>query len=184
MNIFRKMSWFHLFPFLFAAYPIFALSSNNLIYVQYSSFIRSLLIVEAVTLLLYAICTLITRDMSKAGLLTTALLLAFFSYGQLYLVINSHFPDLIRHRYLILLMAILVLAIFILVIKARSPGKLLLQYLTITSIILLAISAYPTIRQGIVNRLAVQKAQQEKELTAIPDGNLIRPDIYLIILDS
>ena len=180
----RKLKLIDIFPFLFAAYPVLALSSSNLIYVRYSSFIRSLIVVEMATVLIFALCTLITRNIGKGGLLATAILLVFFSYGHLYQIFDSILPGVFRHRHLFILMMIILSGIFLLVIKAKTPPKLLLQYFTVTSIILFVFSAYPTIRNSALNQIAINNAKKQQVAAINQSENMIKPDIYLIILDS
>ena len=142
------------------------------------------MIAEAATLVIYALCTLITKNIGKGGLLATAILLVFFSYGHLYQIINGILPGVFRHRYLIILMMIILTGISLLVIKAKNPTKLLLQYFTVTSIILFVFSAYPTIRNSALNLIAINKARKQQVLAINQTENMIKPDIYLIILDS
>lgn len=184
MKMIRKLKPINLFPFLFAAYPVLALSSSNLIYVRYSSFIRSLIVVEVATILIFALCTLVTRNIGKGGLLATALLLVFFSYGHLYQIFDGILPGVFRHRYLIIVMMIILSGIFFLVFKAKSPPKLLLQYFTVTSILLFAFSAYPTIRNSIQTQIALNKAKKQQVAAINQSENMVKPDIYLIIVDS
>src|SRR5918996_1499607 len=83
------MQGFPLHPFVFAIYPILALLAFNISQVGFSSGLRPLLcsvfVAGFLTLAFYAIF----RDWKRAALISTILLLLFYSYGHVYLLLKG-----------------------------------------------------------------------------------------------
>ncbi len=73
--------WYILFA---AAYPILSLLANNITEVRYSAGIPALLLAIASGLLLAGLLRLAYRDWHRAAFASVALLLLFFTYGQVY----------------------------------------------------------------------------------------------------
>jgi hypothetical protein len=107
LRINQKRSWFQSFPlhpFLFAVYPIVALLAFNISEVDFSSGFRPLLLSILLAGLLILVPYWIYRDWRRTALISTILLLLFFSYGQVYILlkgINLNGLYLFRHRTLI-----------------------------------------------------------------------------------
>ena len=101
----------NIYPFLLAGYPILALRNQNLIYVNFTSIVRSLLLSFLITAILFLFLRLITRDWDKAGLITALIITLLFSYGHLYTQFEQIFNGLIRHRYLVIIFFLLLLLI-------------------------------------------------------------------------
>src|SRR5688500_13021617 len=72
-------------PLLFAAFPILYLYAHNIQEgVSVGDLLRSLAVVLGATALLFGGAMLLLRDVRKAGLAVSALVLLFFSYGHVY----------------------------------------------------------------------------------------------------
>jgi hypothetical protein len=69
------------------------------------------------------------------------------------------------------------------IIRAKSISKLLVSFLTTTSIILVLISIISPIKYSITNAISISKNKKTVVINT-QIQNLPRPDIYLIILDS
>lgn len=107
LSISRKLSWlqsFPLHPFLFAVYPIVALLAFNISELEFSSGFRPLLFSILFASLLISVSYWIYRDWRRTALISTILLILFFSYGHVYILlkgINVNGSYLVRHRTLI-----------------------------------------------------------------------------------
>src|SRR5215211_3353448 len=103
----KKQSWLQIFPlhpFVFAVYPILALLAFNISEVDFSSGIRPLLSSIFVAGLLILIFYAIVHDWKRAALLSSILLILFYSYGHIYVLlkaVNVSGFYLFRHRTLI-----------------------------------------------------------------------------------
>src|SRR5512135_3722996 len=100
-----KRFFTYLYPFFFALYPILELRNHNITYVGATDLIRPILFSVLLTGLIWIVLRLLLRDWQKAGILTTLLMVAFFTYGQVFIEIESAFGIVIRHRYLVLIYA-------------------------------------------------------------------------------
>src|SRR6266545_3473502 len=91
-------------PFLFAVYPILALLAFNSSEVDLSSGLRPLLLSLVLAGLLILVFYLVYRDWRRTALISTILLILFFSYGHVYLLfkgVNVNGFYLFRHRTLV-----------------------------------------------------------------------------------
>ena len=89
------------YPYLLAYYPVFALRNHNIIYVDLSTILRSLIIVTAGTTVIAVITYLFVRDLRKFGIIVSVIITMFFSYGHLYIQIEDSIGNPIQHRYLL-----------------------------------------------------------------------------------
>ena len=71
-------------PLLIAAYPVIALLAHNIEEIKVVVALRALVLSLLAGILLYAAIKALLKDREKAALLTTLLLILFFSYGQVY----------------------------------------------------------------------------------------------------
>src|ERR1044071_6469039 len=107
LKLSKKQPWlqrFPLYPFLFAIYPILALLAFNISEVDYSSGFRPLVLSILIAGLLVLILYLFYHDWKRAALISTILLILFFSYGHLYLLLKGMEVGgiyLFRHRTLV-----------------------------------------------------------------------------------
>jgi hypothetical protein len=175
---------FYIYPLFFALFPIFSLSSNNTIYVDLASIARSLVFSIVLTVLLFALFLLITRRLYKASLATVLSQILFFSYGHLYIFFEQRAPAVFRHRYAILAFIVLFVVCLGLILRSRRESRSLIQYLFWASLLLAIVSAYPTIQKSIQAGIARKEKAQALFETQQQTNQLVKPDIYLIILDS
>src|ERR671922_273663 len=123
----KKPAWLQVFPFhpfLFAIYPILALLAFNISEVNISSGWRPLWFsVIAMGLLVLAFYA-IFRDWKRAALLSTIILILFYSYGHVYILlkgVNIGGFYLFRHRTLVPLW--IGLAVFLTWWVSRKPFR-------------------------------------------------------------
>ena len=176
-------------PLVFTTYAILALAAFNIQELALDQASRSLVLGAAASLLLLLTAYAVFRDWHKAGVIASALLLFFFSYGHLYAylqrvevvgVILGH------HRYLLPACALLVFLIVVWLLRRRHPLDQATRLLNGLAIVLLAFPLF-TIgrywlelsREGDLNPLTLAP---RSELFA-PEG-IPMPDIYYIILDG
>jgi hypothetical protein len=179
----KRLTFTDSYPFLFSIYPVIALSSINLGYINFNSIFRSLVFTLIITSVLIIFLSLITRSKEKGKLLSTGIILIFFSYGQVYDFLKSKISIPVHHRYLFLFFILLLVLITLFILRTRTVSKSLENFLTTTSIILVVISIIPTIKYSVTN--AISQSKDKKTVVFNSEiQNLPRPDIYLIILDS
>ncbi len=177
----------YLYPFLFAVYPIMALRNINITYVSLASVVRPVLLSLLVTGILWGILRLVVKNQNKAGIITTLIVVSFFSYGHLHITSEKIFGTLIRHRYLSLFFILLILVLSSLVIWKLKETKSIINFLTMTGGILILFTLVQIVQYDLSSYLAGR--QIEKEQASIePSSASIhiqeKPDIYLILLDG
>jgi hypothetical protein len=173
-----------LHPFLLAGYPVLALLVVNIKEVELLVALRPLIL----ALLLAGIVLLLTRwaakDIHKAALITTFLLVLFFSYGHVYDYLKTINQDLARHRYLATAyLAILIVGVWWLLRRVKNFSAFT-ETLNIVGILLIAFSLYQAgaFYVSAAKETGEAEAATELTLTPPPDGEL--PDIYYILLDT
>jgi hypothetical protein len=179
------------FPFhalIMAIFPILALAAANIDQIVWTAPLRSLAVSLGGALLLLVLLTLLLRDLGKAGLLTTWILLLFFSYGHLYLALQqagAWGQAIARHRILIPVYVILLALGVWLIIWVLRRSKSITIWLNIAGLFMLVLPLFTIGRFAILSarsRKAVQ-TQQVSSILTLPEGKT-PPDVYYIILDS
>jgi hypothetical protein len=191
MNRILKFPLFH--PLVFCLYPILSLAVVNLRYVPIADTLRSMAAALILGLCVFALMYVLARKVEKAALLTSVLLLAFFSYGHLYDAIKQVFVTgiLVRHRYLLPIYILLTLSCLILIWKEKPARYGLTVYANVFAFLLLVISIYgfvPNLPQLFNTHPQPHTAAVPLPSTAAGSNGTIGaqkyPDIYYIILDS
>ena len=175
------------YPFLLAIFPILSLLGNNIQEVDPRVALRSSAISLAATLLIYLAARLVLRSWPRAALLTSFLLVLFFSYGHLYHALReipSIGLQLARHRYFIPAYALMALLGFFWIIwKMKQPINATLA-LNLIAVLLIVFPAYQV--TSALLRTSIATEQQSAALSAgelpiqAPEG---MPDVYFIVLD-
>ena len=176
-----------LYPFFFALYPIFELRNYNIAYVDAAALVRPVLLAVLATALLWIIFRLLFRDWQKSGILTTLVMIAFFTYGHVFIEIESITGKLIRHRYLALIYlgVLLLLGIYILW-KAKNPRPLI-NFFTVTGGILIVFSIARSLQHDLSVYQSAQVSNQDQSslIQNVKAASATqKPDIYLILLDA
>jgi hypothetical protein len=113
--------------------------------------------------------------------------IAFFSYGHVFLQIESTFGEMIRHRYLLLIFGGLLLFAIWFIFWRMKNAETLVNFLTVTGALLTVfsvvrsvqhdLSVYQSAREA---RAAMDSYREEASSSHVGE----RPDIYLILLDA
>lgn len=176
-------------PFTFAVFPIVALLSYNITEITSRVALRATVISLILTLLLVLLITLLTRSLQKAALSTTLFLILFFSYGHVYEFLRNNLLfgfSLGRHRYLVVVFGLLLLAGLFWIYRILKDTKISTQTLNVVGILLLIYPAFRIINYSIHTDISEQKitASPASNVMLVPENPKRLPDIYLIVLDS
>lgn len=187
-------------PFLFAIFPIVFLIGHNLKSSQNFSDIASppvilvsVIMVLGFTALLYGVFLFLIKDRHRVGVIISAVLVLFFSYGPVYnLVRDWQIGEAIvgRHRYLLSIWSIGILAVFFILKKARVDFR---QYTARLTIVFSALLVFALFQIGI----GIYRVEKTRESVQshdwidqenVPRGEIgddgTLPDIYYIIADG
>ncbi|HET9587424.1 MAG TPA: hypothetical protein VFO91_01425, partial [Anaerolineales bacterium] len=107
----------------FALYPVLALWSQNIQEVGFGQIVRVAIASLLLSMLLWLASSLILRNRDRAGLVTVVVLIVFFSYGHLYESARGWSFELARHRYLLPLIIIVMIAWAFYVIRIKQVGR-------------------------------------------------------------
>jgi hypothetical protein len=176
-------------PLILVIYPTLALLGNNIKEVHPQVAVRPLVISVAGGLLLFGLLRLLLKNWQRAGLLTSFLLVLFFSYGHVYSMLEKN-PlfglNLGRHRYLVVIYAVLLLVgVWLLLWRVKKYPSVTLM-LNLISLVLLAM---PLVQTGASLWQSAAHQRQTSEVLresspALQPGEAPLPDIYYIILDG
>jgi hypothetical protein len=153
--------------------------------VESAALVRPVILALAITGLIWGMLRFLLRDWQKSGILTSLLVIAFFSYGHVFIQIESAFGFVIRHRHLTLIYAFLLLAVAALIVwKVRRPQGII-NFLTVTGGVLTVFSLVRTLQHDLtVYRSAQRSSTTQSSLIQTVSDRSQKPDIYLIVLDA
>ncbi len=181
---FGKKAILLIYPFLLAYYPIFALRNHNIIYVDLSTILRSLLLVTVGTAIISAIIYLLVRDLEKSSIIVSLIVLLFLSYGHLYIQVEDLLGDPIKHRYLVGAEFLILLLVTLLVLLKDEAARVISQFLAAASLVLLVLVLFTSLRYDMGEYRAIAAAAHNDSTPAEVQNDNKLPDFYLIILDG
>jgi hypothetical protein len=173
-------------PFLIAIFPAISLVADHPGYFFLNSKIVELAAITLVlTVLLFWLLTMSGIDWQRAGIIVTTALLIFFSYGHIYEFLTVSLGlGFIRHRLLILLMSLVVLAIFYILRIAKINLSTITYALNIMGAALVVFSFVQIASYGLSTTVEWEPPHDLEVTGRDSENPMDFPDIYYIILDS
>ena len=151
--------------------------------------LRALLVSLILTLLLYAVLLALTRSPVKTALITSLILLLFYSYGHVNILSRNWIIfglSIGRHRTLIPLYILSFVLVVWLILRSKRDLSPLTRFLNAFGIILLIFPIYQLITYQI-NAYYADTEQAEAvtstEIVSLPE-NQPPPDVYYILVDG
>jgi hypothetical protein len=176
-------------PFVLAIFPVLSMLASNMEEVSLTVAIRPLLISLLLALIILVIFRLVLRRWDKASLVTSYILVLFYSYGQVYSWLEQN-PvaefSLGRHRYLIFLYAfVLLVGLWGLIFKLKNYT----QALFLANVISLTLLVFPVLQLSWFSLQATLQQNKAVQAAVVLDKPLEPtlqplPDVYYIVLDS
>jgi hypothetical protein len=178
-----------LHPILFAIYPTIALLANNIEEIKIGVAFRPLVISLISCILLYYVLRIFLKDRRTTSVVTSVILIAFFTYGHIYTNLETS-PSLSlylgRHRYLAPLTLLLTLILVLAIVRNRQRLGTLNSLLNWMGVIALAIPLFNIARYEIESSNKTIRNETSpaliEELVFPTDSNL--PDVYYIVVDA
>lgn len=183
----KKPAWLQVFPFhplLFATYPILALLAFNITGVDISSGGRALWLSVVTAGLLILAFYAIFHDWKRAALLSTIILILFYSYGHVYILLKGVNIDgfyLFRHRTLVPLWIGLAVFLAWWVSRKSFQVETATYALNLVGLFLLILPVFQLISFSLHSRTS--QAETNPAALSLKAGSQ-PPDIYYIILDG
>jgi hypothetical protein len=188
----NRFSAFPWHPILIALYVPLQLGAHNLGQIPLNYIYRSVLLSGLLALVLLMINRLLLRNWNAAGLMTSILLVLFFSYGQLYNFVQDLAIGGVligRHRFLVLVwLGIACLGLWWVLRKSSSYSSLT-PTLNLISAFLVVMPVFQLglfeVRSASLQSAEVTENEKPSSLQSIQkSGTTPDPDVYYIILDG
>jgi len=180
---------FILYPFLFGLYPVLSLISHNAAEMDFTTGMRALAASAVFSLLLYTVLFLLIRNAPKTALLTSFIILLFYSYGHLNLLARewSFIGQAIgRHRTLLPIYLVLLILVSWLILRTTRDLSGGTRILNAFALILLFLPLYQITASEIeryqAQRLQKQKLVSQSQVSLSEDQQ--SPDVYYLLLDG
>lgn len=170
---------------LFALYPIAALLAFNIDWIRPLDSLRAALLSIAVALVLLVVLAKLTGNWHRAGLLTSLLVITFFSYGHLYegLKAIGLGASLGRHRYLApVFLAVFAFLFYWILRRVRNP-EAATGVLNIVAAVTLILPLLTLGRWGYASLTGGLPVEESAPTLRLPEGER-PPDVYYIIVDG
>jgi hypothetical protein len=179
---FTRTPWFYI---LFTFYPLLFLWAVNISQMDPAVVIRPFLFTLLGSALLYGLLYLVFRNATKAALIGTLLLVAYFSYGHIYYAARS-VPALkiLNHHVVLIPLYIILLGLGIWgILRIRKYANFVL-YLNAASLILVVIQVVELSYAYINTSLAASRPVKVQSGLTLSTDLKDMPDIYVIVLDT
>ena len=175
-------------PFIWAIYPPLALLGRNIDQLAPGMAVRALLVSILGAGVALVVMRLILRDWHKAAALTSIILIAFFSYGHIYALVEDRqvFGILLgRHRFLGGIYLIL-LGVILTAVWKRQDLRQVTQALNLIGLVIGVFPGYQIATYYLENAMTARQLRQDMQTQPgmdlkVPEGQ-VPPDIYYIIL--
>ncbi len=182
----RRTPLYH--PLLIAAYPVIALLAHNIEEIKVVVALRALALSLLIGILLYATLIALLKERDKAALLTTLILILFFSYGQVYNFLKET-PlggyNLGRHRLLAPLWLAALAASILWIKRTTRSLQTWNQLLNLVAVValLLPVAQIGLFFGRVLTASTESPAQVNISELHLPAGQPA-PDVYYFILDA
>jgi hypothetical protein len=177
-----------LYPIFFAIFPVLALLGNNIEQVSLDVFLRPVLISLAFGLSMWLVLRWLLKDWHKAGLITSLLIILFYTYGHVYIYFENQ-PifglNLGRHRLLVPIWIVVFAFGTWWVTKRLENASRLTPAINLIAFVILLFPIYQIITYEIriVTGLSSPISTAESMGLQLPEDQPL-PDIYYIVLDE
>ena len=179
----KRIRVFH--PLLIGVFFPVSYLANNYLQLNPVEALRTILFSFLFAVVVFSLAALVIRDKRKAGIIASAAIFLFFTYGHVY----GLFEDRLvigHHRYLIPLWAGFFFVVTWLTLRARNSLTSLSRFFNYFSVMLLALAGFSVFRQAL-NPVRAEKADSATLTQSAPvvdSKGAIPPDVYYIILDT
>jgi len=189
MSAFRRVRSFIFHPFLWAIYPPLALLGLNIDQIAPRMAVRTVLISILGTAITLVVMRLVLRSWHKAAVMTSVMVIAFYTYGHVYALVEDKqvFGILLgRHRFLAGIYLVLLAVILVAVWKSRDL-RLANQVLTFVGAVLVVLPVWQIAVYKLGENIASAQLQRDalaQDVSGLQVSDTQKPpDIYYVILD-
>ncbi|TFH35957.1 MAG: hypothetical protein E4G99_06085 [Anaerolineales bacterium] len=182
-----KQKFVPFYPFIFPIYAVLLLLANNTGEVEFQIAIRPAIALFLFTSILFAFFRMIIPDIHMSSLATFLLSFILFSYGHIYeglKSLNLLSPALVRHRFLLPTLLVMLLGLFFLIKRAKIKSNITL-YLNASMIVLILLPSAQLINFSIKSE-TLSTGGNPSQVACDPMADIpeLLPDIYIFIMDA
>lgn len=137
-------------------------------------------------MLVFGVLRVLFGSSTKAAVPTVVVILIIFSYGHLYELLKQGVnldSRIVRHRYLLPLIALGLGLVFLRIIRAK-PSRDWFPTLNVAALVLVILPTYQIVRFGLDAEAAKRATQLPTDCRLSLRDDSIAPDIYVIVLDA
>jgi len=179
---FTRIPWFYI---LFTFYPLLYLWAVNISQMDPAVVIRPFLFTLVGSAILYGILYIAFRNGIKAALIGTLLLLAFFTYGDVYYAVRGvPIINILDHHTVLLPLYIIILGLGIWGILRIKKYDNFVLYLNAASLVLVVLQVVELSYAYIKTSYAASQPVKLQSGLTLPTTLKNMPDIYVIVLDT
>lgn len=169
-------------PLAVALYPVLFLLASNIGQIEPGQTQRSLTFSLLLMGSSVVLGLLLTRNWTKAALVASGVLVLFFSYGHVYEILKAGATSLARHRYLLPVWGVFLIAWVYWVWRRWDPGGTAIRAINLAAVVLLL---FPISSLGSYFLSRTDPGDPEGSLLGASLAQKARsPDIYYIVLDG
>src|SRR5688572_24389646 len=170
------------YPFFLVLLPVFILTHIEREYhglIDYSLVYDEILFLLAIPRVVYIFSWLLTRSHRKAGILSLAILLVYYFFGETKDTLKASWPGTIWQSYTFLLIVFLVALFVVAILIIRNKWRFEKTYLFVNTVLIL----FVVFDLGTVLWDSVNKKTTAKQVFDW-NSDSTKPDIYYFIFDS
>jgi len=186
--MFRNFRFIHAHPLFFGIFPPLAMLIANAGYTPLSSIAHPLVFSVLISLLIFLVVRAFVRKWDKAAIISSILILVFFTFGHLYDLLKPvkviHI-EIGRLRYLLPTVLLIATVLIFLILKKKGGLEQWNWFLAFTSLALVMIASIRLISISVAANVAPVQVQSDDNLPVSGDTfSVTRRDVYYIILDK
>jgi hypothetical protein len=183
MSVLKKLPFY---PVLFAGFCVLALMAHNVREIALVDMWPSLFYGLLLSAAIFGAARFLVRDWHRAALVAFAFLFVFFTYGQVYDLLQDATLGnvyLSRHRTLLILYGLILAFVIYWILRKGEKAEASTYWLNLLSIYLLIYPAFIVASNAVQQFLAYRSALRVQAASPRTTHSA-QPDIYYIILDS
>lgn len=174
-------------PLVLAIYPVLALFNLNASFLNFSLIFRSLVLSLVGTIMVWAVFNIFTRDWKQSSIYASLFLVAFYSYGHIFNLLQGQFGNVVRHRYVGIVLLSILVALYWLLRGKKSQAGIYTKNINMVTSIMFLLAIFTSSANWYGSFQANQSARASQELLQASNDQIDLenlPDIYYVVLDS
>ena len=181
-TIIKRIPWFYI---LFTIYPLLFLWATNITEIDPSVVIRPFLVTLLGSAILYAILYISFRNIDRAALIGTLILIIFFSYGHLYYKTRT-VPalEILSHHHTLIPIYLVLFALGVWGIFRLKKYTGTARFMNVVGLVLVGLQVFQLGYSYTRAAFAARRPVTLQSGLTVPANRSTLPDVYFIVLDT